>query len=427
LPRQRLRAKLSKMSDSTFEKLTHIPPPDTRRISIHVTLNAERALRKGHPWLFERTIQKQSHNGKPGDLAVIFDKNRKFLAVGLYDPTSSIRVRVLAHRHSIPINQDFFKKTLGVAVKLRASLPENTTGYRLVNGGNDSFPGLVIDRYAKTLVVKLYTPAWFPHLSNVLAVLKNQITFEHLVLRLNRGIQKNPENLHGFKDGDTLVGRSPDKPILFQENGLWFEVDPVQGHKTGFYLDQRDNRNNLGDYSAGKRVLNLFAYTGGFSVYAARGGAHHVTSVDISSPALEAAQRNFGHNLEYPLVKACNHEVIKGDVFEIIKNLAVQARCFDIVVIDPPSFAKSQSEVPPAIDAYQRLTRLGLNVLKPGGTLVQASCSSRVTADSFFGTVLRTAQASGRPLQEIKRTLHPIDHPIGFNEGAYLKCLFAKG
>jgi len=128
-----------------------------------------------------------------------------------------------------------------------------------------------------------------------------------------------------------------------------------------------------------------------------------------------------------PQVKACSHEVIKGDVFDVLNNLAVQGRIFDIVVIDPPSFAKSQTEVPKAITSYQRLTRLGLKVLQPGGTLVQASCSSRVTSDSFYEAVLQAAQASGRPLQEIKRTTHPIDHPIGFKEGAYLKCLFARG
>jgi len=218
LPLQPLHATLSKMSDSSFKTLIHIAPNNSRRISIHVTLNAERALRKGHPWVFERTIQKQSHNGKPGDLAVVFDKNRKFLAVGLYDPFSPIRVRVLAHRHSTPINQDFFRIRLQEAVSLRASLPGNTTGYRLVNGGNDGFPGLVIDRYAETLVVKLYTPAWIPHLSDVLTPLKDHFAFERLVLRLSRGIQKHPESLYGLKDGDTLVGRSG-----------WEKTPPVKG------------------------------------------------------------------------------------------------------------------------------------------------------------------------------------------------------
>jgi 23S rRNA (cytosine1962-C5)-methyltransferase len=415
------------MSDSTFKTLSDIPPHNSRRIAIHVTRNAERALRKGHPWVFKRTIQKQSHEGQPGDLAVVFDKNRRFLAVGLYDPFSPISVRVLAHRRSTPINQDFFRIRLHEAARIRASLPGNTTGYRLVHGENDGFPGLVIDRYAEALVVKLYTPAWLPHLRDVLTVLEDHIPIEHLVLRLSRGIQKHPGSLQGLKDGDTLVGDLTGKSILFQENGLWFEVDPVHGHKTGFYLDQRDNRGWVGELSTGKSVLNLFAYTGGFSVYAACGGAHQVTSVDISGPALAAAQRNFKHNLENPKVKACNHEIIPGDVFDILTGLAVQGRCFDIVVIDPPSFAKSRSELPQAVASYKRLTRLGLKVLQSGGTIIQASCSSRVDADSFFSAVHTAAQDSGRPLQELKRTTHPIDHPIGFMEGAYLKCLFAKG
>ena len=214
-------------------------------------------------------------------------------------------------------------------------------------------------------------------------------------------------------------------PLLFQENGLNFEAEPVTGHKTGFYLDQRDNRARVESLSEGKSVLNVFAYNGGFSVYAARGGASRVISVDLSVPALKAAERNFSHNYHFPNVAATKHETIAGDAFEVLETMAKEKQLFDIVILDPPMFAHNQNQIDSAITAYSKLTQIGLGVLRPGGTLVQASCSSRVDADLFFDTVLQTAAGAGRPLEELERTGHALDHPIGFPEGAYLKCLFA--
>jgi len=392
---------------------------------LRINRRAERALRGGHPWLFESAITHQNHDGKPGDIAVVFDKDRKFLAVGLYDPTSHIRVRLLAHHKPTKIDRDFFESQLRIAVQVRAALSSETTGYRLVHGGNDGFPGLVIDRYGETLVLKIYSPAWLLHLGNFLERLSEVIHFKHAVLRLSRAIQKQPQYLYGLRDGISLMGNQINTPIRFQENGLWFEADPLLGHKTGFYLDQRENRARVGALVKGKSVLNVFAYTGGFSVYAAYGGAVQVVSLDISLPALEAAQRNFAHNQHLPEVSSCEHEILSGDAFEILAALHSKGRRFDLIVIDPPSFAKSQPEIQGAIKAYQQLTRLGLNVLTSGGILVQASCSSRVSQDEFFPAVHRAALEVGRSLQEIERTAHPLDHPIGFREGAYLKCLFA--
>jgi 23S rRNA (cytosine1962-C5)-methyltransferase len=413
------------MRPSLNKSLSLIPSPDPKRIALRVNRRAVRALRGGHPWLFESAITHQNREGKPGDLAVVFDKDRKFLAVGLYDPTSHIRVRILAHRKPVQIDRHHFESQLQAALQIRAVLSSNTTGYRLVHGGNDNFPGLVIDRYGETLVLKLYSPAWLPHLRNVLMGLAEIIPFDQAVLRLSRAIQKQPQYLYGIRDGVSLLGDQLNTPIRFQENGLWFEADPLLGHKTGFYLDQRENRARVSALAEGKSVLNVFAYTGGFSVYAAYGNAVQVTSLDISRPALEAAQRNFAHNQHFPAIRSCEHEILPGDAFEILTTLHSTGRRFDLIVIDPPSFAKIQPEIQGAIKAYQQLTRLGLNVLSPGGVLVQASCSSRVSQDDFFPAVHRAAQEAGRPLQEFERTAHPLDHPIGFKEGAYLKCLFA--
>jgi 23S rRNA (cytosine1962-C5)-methyltransferase len=397
---------------------------------VRVTPAAERALRQGHPWLFDRAIRHQGQEGHSGDLAVVFDSARRFLAVGLYDPHSSIRVRVLHHGKPAPIDRNWFKDKLATAVRLRASLlkgpPETaTTGYRLVHGENDGLPGMVIDRYEETFVVKIYTVSWVPHLRDVLPALADVVQFERLVLRLGRAALEQPQELYGLDDGAILVGPNLDGPVLFKENGLRFEADPIRGQKTGFFLDQRDNRAHVEKLTGGKAVLNVFAYTGGFSVYAARGGARQVVSVDASAPALAAAMRNMVHNRHISSVAAASHETVTDDAFEALDRMTKHGRRFDIVIVDPPAFAQKQNQVPQALSAYERLTRLSLDVLQPGGILVQASCSSRVDTDTFFETIHHAAAQAGRSLREIRRTGHPLDHPVTFKEGAYLKCLFA--
>lgn len=401
--------------------LSQLPNPSERRIALRVTAPAERVLRQGHPWVFDQSITEQSHIGAPGDLAVVFDNKRRFLAIGLYDPTSAIRMRVLQHRQPAAIDTGWFQNKLAAAAELRAPLEaQDTNGYRLVHGENDGLPGLVMDRYADTLVLKLYTPAWVPHLKNVCDALAQVSPAAHVILRLSRSLQKETDSLRGLHDGMPLSLQTPPSLILFKENGLTFESDPVHGQKTGFFLDQRDNRARVEKLSKDKAVLNVFAYTGGFSVYAARGGAKEVVSVDVSAPALEAAVRNMAHNgLTVP------HETIAADAFEVFARMESQGRLFDVVIIDPPMFAQSEKQVLSALSAYRKLTRLGLGVLRKGGTLVQASCSSRVHAGDFFEAVHRSAQEAGRRLTEIERTGHALDHPVTYPEGEYLKCLFA--
>jgi 23S rRNA (cytosine1962-C5)-methyltransferase len=401
--------------------LSHLPSPSAKRIALRISALAERALRQGHPWVFDQSITEQSHSGAAGDLAVIFDDRRRFLAVGLYDPTSSIRVRILQSREPAEIRADWFRAKLVSAMSVRAPLEEtNTTGYRLVHGENDGLPGLVLDRYADMLVLKLYTPAWIPHLKQFCDALAHVSPASHLILRLSRALQKQTDLLGGLTDGMALSLLAPPSLILFTENGLTFESDPVHGQKTGFFLDQRDNRFRVEKLSKDKSVLNVFAYTGGFSVYTARGGAKEIVSVDISAAALEAAVRNMAHNqLTVP------HETIAEDAFDVLARMEAQKRLFDLVILDPPMFAQSEKQIDAALSAYRKLTRLGLGVLREGGTLVQASCSSRVDAESFFASIHQSAREAGRRLTEIARTGHALDHPIRFAEGAYLKCLFA--
>ena len=284
----------------------------------------------------------------------------------------------------------------------------------------------MIDRYAQMRVVKLYTPAWIPYLAEICSGLDEVSPGDRIVIRFSRSVLKQPEFLAGLSDGQSLSGPPTSEPVLFQENGLVFEADPVLGQKTGFFLDQRDNRARVERLASGGSVLNVFAYTGGFSVYAARGEAREVVSVDLSAPALQGAVRNFSHNRTIPAVAAAVHETVAQDAFAVLERLAADPRRFDLVILDPPMFAQNQAQITAALSAYQRLTRLGLGVLRPGGVLVQASCSSRVEPAVFFNAIHQAAQDSKRRLTEIERTGHALDHPIGFAEGAYLKCLFAR-
>jgi 23S rRNA (cytosine1962-C5)-methyltransferase len=393
-------------------------------IGLRVTAEAERRIRQGHPWLYEQAIRRQSRDGQAGDLAVIYDARNRFLAIGLFDPLSPIRVRILQRHRQAVIDRAWFLQRLETAINAREPLSAaGHTGYRLVHGENDGLPGLVLDRYDETLVLKLYTPAWVPHLDPVLDALSDAWPSARVVLRLSRAIQDAGALPGRLEDGMILRGRPLKGPVLFKEHGLIFEADPVHGQKTGFFLDQRDNRALVATLTRGAAVLDGFAYTGAFSVYAARGGAREVLSVDASRPALEVVRRNMAHNRADPAVRAARHDTLEGDAFEVLERLRRAARSFDVVILDPPAFATRQAEVPAALRAYARLTRMGLAVLTGGGTLVISSCSGQVSEEAFAKTVYHAAGRSGRTLRELARTSHPLDHPVRFPEGAYLKCL----
>lgn len=410
-----------------MSKLSALPKPADRRMALHITRDAERHLRGGHPWLFADSIVRQSHEGKPGDLAVVFDQKRRFLAIGLYDPTSPIRLRVLQQGAQATIDAAWFEATITTSAQLRQPLiaDAQTTGYRLVYGESDGLPGCVMDRFEATLVIKLYTAAWIPHLADLVRAVQQVQPVERIVLRMSRNMQEQPEHLYGLEEGAILMGPPLTAQVFFLENGIHFEADPIHGQKTGFFLDQRENRARVEGLAAGKRVLNVFAYNGGFSLYAARGGATAVTSLDISGPALAAAERNFALNRDERTIATANHQRLEGDAFILLQTLAQAGEAYDLVIIDPPAFAKRQAEVTRALNAYAQLTRLGLGVLRPGGTIVLASCSSRIGTAEFVANAEQAAVAAGRPLRIFDTTGHALDHPVGFAEGAYLKCIYA--
>lgn len=392
-------------------------------LRLRLTAAAESVVRAGHPWVFAASVRRQNRPGKTGELAVIYDRNNEFLAAGLFDPDSPIRVRVLHVGKPQPLDRDWWRRHLEQAQSRRAGLfDEKTTGYRCINGESDGWPGLVLDRYATTLALKLYTAAWLPRLGGVVELLAAKDN--RIVLRLSRNIATVAAAQFGYKDGQMLHGAALEGPVVFLESGLRFEADVLRGQKTGFFLDQRENRRNVEPLSAGGRVLNLFSYSGGFSLYAARGGAASVCSMDISGQALAAAERNFALNRNLPAVAGCPHETAQADVFSWLRDAA--ERRFDLVVLDPPALARRQSEREEAMRAYWRLLTGAMGRLNPKGMLVASSCSAHVSAADFFGLAREAARQSGRAFEEWRTTGHAPDHPVTFKEGEYLKCIYLR-
>ncbi len=388
---------------------------------------AQPFLRQRHPWLFEDSIVRLSRPGEAGDVAVLFDESGKnVLGAGLFDPASPVRVRVLAHGPAArPVGPGLFAELAAEAAVLRlGKCPIETDAYRLINGDSDLFPGLVADRYGDALAVKVYSAAWLPHLGDVVeAIAGANPGLKRMALRLSRELQKMEG---GLEDGTLLGDPDWDGMVHFRENGLLFEADVRSGQKTGFFLDQRDNRARVEKLSRGVSVLNLFSYSGGFSLYAARGGAKEVCSVDFNKHAIAACDAHFKLNSAIENIARCRHEGIAGDAFEVMENLFRAGRRFGVVVVDPPSFAKSGKDCANALRAYARLARGALKLVTPGGMLVFASCSSRVRSDELFDLIKSTAADGGFRLEERDRTFHAFDHPARFRESEYLKCLYAE-
>ena len=396
--------------------------PSAPLLRLRVTAASETQIRGGHPWVYGDSIREQNREGAPGELAVIYDRKDKFLAVGLFDPDSPIRVRILHAGKRQAIDAAWWSARLAQTAERRHGLfDEQTNGYRLINGESDGWPGLVLDRYDKTLVLKLYSVVWLPRFEMILELIRAQFKPERLVLRLSRNIQASARKTISAQDGQILFGDKLEACPTFLESGLRFEADVCHGQKTGFFLDQRENRRAVESLANGRRVLNAFSFSGGFSLYAARGGAISVTDLDISAHALASAERNFALNQSISAVAQCPHELTQGDTFDWL-NADMQSR-FDLIVLDPPSFAKRETERAGAIRAYEKLTGLGIQRLAPGGILVACSCSAHVTAEEFFDAVRRSAGRSTRAFQEIKTTRHSPDHPAAFKEAEYLKAI----
>lgn len=395
------------------------------RLRLRVTPVAERILRGGHPWLFAASVREQNRDGQCGELAVVYDRSDRFLAIGLFDPDSPLRLRVLHAGKPATIDDAWWQTHLKTALQKREGLfDDQTTGFRWIHGESDGWPGLVLDRYGSALVIKLYTAAWLPWLERIVACIRAALKFDRLILRLSRNIQEKARKQFQLEDGQCLSGNSTENNAIFLETGLSFEADVVRGQKTGFFLDQRENRRKVESLAPNRDVLNAFSFSGGFSLYAARGGAKSVTDLDISAHALQASRRNFEMNTACPAIARCIHDTVQADVFDWLdKNTS---RKFDLTILDPPSLAKREEERAGAIQAYARLIASGINTLRHGGLLMAASCSAHVSTEEFFNAARQAAASSGRAFAELETTLHPPDHPALFPEAAYLKSIYFK-
>lgn len=383
---------------------------------------AETLVRGGHPWIYSDSIRDQNREAATGELAVIFDRNDQFLALGFYDADSPIRIRVVHRGKPINVDPDFWRARLLTSLQRRTDiLDSETNGLRWINGESDFFPGLVLDQYADTLVLKLYSAVWFSRLDEIVELIREELRPARLVLRLSRNIQSAARNF-SREDASTLIGAPPSAPIVFLESGLRFEADVLKGQKTGFFLDQRENRREVARLSRGKDVLNAFSFSGGFSVHAARRAARSVTDVDISAHALESSRRNFALNQE--TVSATKHHCIQADVFEWIRS--APAENYDVVILDPPSLARRESERAGAISAYANLATAGIRLARKGAVVVSCSCSAHVTAAEFFTAVQKSAARSGRKFHLLQTRREPPDHHATFPEGEYLKAIYLQ-
>ena len=389
-----------------------------KRLAVKLNAKGEQFVLKGHPWVFSNNIVKINASAASGDLAIIFNKNKnKVIGLGLYDAASPIRIKMLhSSTEKAEINQDFFQTKIHLAYKKRESLLKTqTNSYRLLFGENDGFPGMIADVYDTVLVVKLYSEMWLPYLQMLLPLLQNETRAKTVVIRLSRSLSQ--LDTHQLEDGCVVYGTLENEVVKFVEHGVRFSANVIKGHKTGYFLDHRANRKQVGVWSKGKKVLDVFSYAGGFSVHALYNGASEVTSLDISKQALEIALQNGKLN-----AYTGTHKTLAGDAFEVLRALIKKNTVFDVVVIDPPSFAKQASEIELAKKKYAQLAELGAKLTAKNGLLVLASCSSRIVTQAFFDINSTVLTAQSRNFDMVKKTLHDTDHPVTFLEGAYLKC-----
>ena len=387
------------------------------RLKIRLTPAAEKAARAGHPWIYADRIRSINRDGEVGELGVVYDRRDRFLGFGLFDPTSPIRLRMLHVGAPATADEDWWVERFRVAVSRRDGMFDAaTTGYRWINGESDGLPALVLDRYGEVAVLKIYSAIWLPRVRTVLDWIQQvcRPIQSSIVLRLSRNIAGVAAESFDLHDGDVMLGEIGG-PVVFQENGKRFEADVLKGQKTGFFLDQRENRYRVGELAHGRDVLNVFSHTGGFSVYAAVGGARSTTDVDISGHALDEARRNMALND----TGGCRHELVKADAFAWLEATGNR---YDLVIIDPPSLARRQSEKAGAISAYRKLARAGARLLRPGGILIAASCSAHVPAREFFKLQREEMQRAG--IDETETHLHAPDHAARIPEAHYLKAIY---
>lgn len=390
----------------------------------------EKPVNNRHPWVFSGAIQKIDGDPSPGDLVLVLDANGRFLATAYYNPHSQIRARILTWTDET-IDDAFWQAKIQQAAAGRALLAlepatapaSATNAYRLVNAEADGLPGLVVDKYGDFLVMQCLTQGIDQRKELLTAVLADTFHPAGIIERSDASVRAK----EGLADETGLLwGEAPPDIVTIQENGRSFGVNLLTGHKTGFYLDQRDNRALVcrPEFVQGREILNMFAYTGGFAVYAALHDAGTIVSVDSSREALEQAELNMALNgLERPL-----DEYLLGDAFAVLRDYRDNGRLFDMVILDPPKFVHSKQDIDKAARGYKDLNWLALRLLRPGGLLATFSCSGLLDADLFQKIIFSAAIDAGRTVQILYHLHQGPDHPtlLTFPESAYLKGLLCR-
>jgi 23S rRNA (cytosine1962-C5)-methyltransferase len=404
-------------------KEEHIVTSPIRYPTASLKPHREESLVGGHLWIFSRALQQPPHWIETGGLVDVKSSIGQFVARGYYNPQTDIAIRILTHDREEAIDTEFLRRRIRRAVELRQVCdPEQTNAYRLVHSEGDGLPGLVVDRFADILVVQLHTAGMECLRPQLIEALMLETGVGGLLLRNDSQSRRR----EGLEIEEPLVGAGEvPAQVTIRENGIQFLVDPWQGQKTGFFLDQRDKRQALRKYAHGKRILNCFSYTGGFSVYAALTSSEtHLTSVDVSAPAMELARQNFVLNGLNP----DRHSFVTTDVFDYLEEAQRNHEQFDVVVLDPPAFAKTHNARSQALKAYRRLNMLAMQLLRPGGILLTCSCSGVVSMDDLLGVLSQDAHYLHRSVQLLETYIHSVDHPINLAmpEMVYLKAIFCR-
>lgn len=386
--------------------------------SVHLKRGRERALQNRHPWLFSGAIERVEGRAQPGDLVEIVDSAGRPCARGYYNAHSQIAIRILTWDPDEVVDEAFWSRRLEAAIARRTTLPDlaDTTACRLVYAESDGLPGLIVDRYGEWLVLQSLT-AGIEQRKGMLAALLMELLAPRGVYERS-DVDVRPRE--GLEDAvGPLAGEAPPPCVEIVEHGHRFRVDVHQGHKTGFYLDQRENRKRVARYCAGAHVLNAFAYTGGFGVYAGAAGARRIVNLDSSAEALAAAEKHMALNgIEHERV-----ETIEGDAFRVLRTMRDQARRFDVIILDPPKFAFSQAQVQAAARGYKDINLQAMHLLRPGGILATFSCSGAVDQVLFQKILFGASLDAGRQVRILEQPSQAADHPVAltFPEGTYLK------
>lgn len=392
--------------------------------SITLIAGREKSLLRRHPWVFSRAVDKVQGQPNAGDTVEILSQKGQWLGRGFYSPQSQIRARVWTFDQNEAVDEAFFLRRLERAKAGRQPMitEQGLTGYRLCAAESDGLPGVTIDVYANVVVCQLLSTGAERWRTAIVKALTTLYPDSCIYERSDVAVRKK----EGLKERKGLLaGTLPEQPVTIEENnGVRILVDVEQGHKTGFYLDQRDNRRIAARYCEHKRVLNCFSYTGAFGVYALKGGANEVVNVDMSESALALAKQNVELN-QLDLSRA---RFEQADVFKLLREYREQGQRFDVIVLDPPKFAESKAQLNGACRGYKDINMLAFQLLNAGGVLLTFSCSGLMTQDLFQKIVADAALDAGRDAQILERLNQAADHPIGtaYPEGHYLKGLVVR-